>query len=94
MRKETYTNALIRLQHLAWYLIGIYFALMTVLLFLEIEFTGAAIRAGIILVLTVAVSRLIVIAMQFRAGKLKKFELLSYGLMAMLALIVLAKIFL
>jgi hypothetical protein len=94
MRNETYINALIRLQHLSWYLIAVYFGFMTLLLFLKVELANTAIRGGVGLVLTVATLRLVIIAMQFRAGKLRKFELLSYTLMAMLILIVLAKLFL
>lgn len=94
MKNETYINALIRLQHLAWYLIGIYFAFTTALLFMKVEFAESAIRGGIGLILTIATLRLVIIAMQFRAGNLKKFELLAYGLIVMLALIVVAKLFL
>lgn len=94
LRNKTYINALIRLQHLSWYLIAVYFGLMTALLFLKVDFVEAAIRGGIELVLTVAVLRLVIIAMQFRVGKLRKFEILSYALVAILILIVLAKLFL
>lgn len=94
LKNETYINALIRLQHLSWYLIAIYFATSTLMLFLRVEFAEAAIRGGIGLVLTVAILRLVIFAVHFRAVKLKKFELLSYSLIAMLVLIVIAKLFL
>ncbi len=85
--RETVFNVgiLIRVQQIGWYLVLAYFLAITIMYMLDFEDAFVYTKYGIILILAVAVAQLVVMAEQFRLAKLKRFWLLSYFLVAVLA---------
>ncbi|MEW6412055.1 MAG: hypothetical protein AB1483_06215 [Candidatus Zixiibacteriota bacterium] len=94
--RETIFNVsvLIRIQQIGWYLVLAYFLAITILYMLDFENVFAYTKYGIILILAVAIAQLIVMAEQFRLAKLKRFWLLSYFLVVVLAAVAALKLWL
>ncbi|UCE25705.1 MAG: hypothetical protein JSU74_06585 [Candidatus Zixiibacteriota bacterium] len=85
--KERYfeVDMLIRIQQITWYLVMVYFAAIYVLFMLDFEGAFELARYGIILILGATVLKLVVLAERFRIARLRRFWLLSYLLVLILA---------
>jgi 4-hydroxybenzoate polyprenyltransferase len=80
------------LQSIAWYLLGGWFAVSVVLLVMGHHLAPKSSLIGMIIVLATIVSRIIVMAEQFRRAHLHRFALLSYLLLVILIMIAIEKL--
>lgn len=85
------TTSLIRLQQISWYVALAYFGILAVLAVIGIDNAVDLARYGVIYVLVITLTKLFIMAHQFRAVNLRKFSFLSYLLVLILVSIVLLR---
>lgn len=95
MREKMFnTEVLIKLQQAVWYLVLVYFAVISALFLLDFEGVFELAAYGVIFIIATTVLKLVVMAEQFRRAGRRKFWALAYLLIIILAAIVAGDYFL
>ena len=94
MNNEPYQiSRLVGLQRMAWYIFFAYFLVAACLHLLVADIAYRVTFWGVILLLGVTLSKLVIIAEQFRAAEMRRFQILSYVLALLLLSTILLKYF-
>jgi len=88
------TDMLIKLQQVVWYLVLVYFAVISALFMLDFQGVFKLAGYGIIFIIATTALKLVVMAEQFRKAGLRRFWGLAYLLILILAAIVAGDYFL
>ena len=86
------SRPVVLLQSIAWYILAIWFAVSVMLLVVGNQLAPTLSLIGLLIVLATIVTRIIVMAEQFRRAQLHRFALLSYLLLLILIIISLERL--